>query len=300
FGKNLLNAAVWMMLTPLVFKLSERLSAVRRVKRVVVHACSAAAFTAIHLAATGLLMRVFLDADAESIRAVRLGWAVWDVIAYATLVAIGQSIAARRRLREQRAEGMQATVRLSKARVALLRLHLQPDLLLGGIDAIEKAIGDPVRCETVITRLGDVLRLLLGAADNEEVTLRDELSLVDAYTGMLGARLLTSVDTRDLEALVPSVVLCALAAASRSEVLQLSVVRRATRLVIELAMTAGTNLGDHVLANTERRLAAIYDSACIMRLIRDDRHHVVILEVPYRVAPVSTHSIHPLGARAIA
>ena len=167
--------------------------------------------------------------------------------------------------------------------VALLRLHLQPSLLLSAIDVVDAAIGDPVRCETTITRLGDVLRSLLATGGSAETTLRDELGLLDSYAAVVGRELTIAIDDAvDTNAVVPAVVLCSLAAITGDAPLHVRV--RGRSLVIELTIAGPVSLPDSALATTERRLAAMYGGGHSVYLVRRDERSSIILELPHRIA----------------
>jgi len=161
FSENIVNATVWIALTPFTLRAAGMLAARPRVGRIGAHVIGAMVFAAAHLVLTAEVMRTLLHSPEARVRAFQTSWAIWDLIAYAVLVAIGESIAARVKLREERADAARAVARLSAARVELLRMHLQPSFLLSAIDEVDRSIDDPVRCESTITHLGDALRTLL-------------------------------------------------------------------------------------------------------------------------------------------
>ena len=300
-SNNLLIAGVWVALTPLTLRLADRVAARRWSERLAAHAGGAITFVGVHLFATGLLMRLVIHADDAAVRDFRTSWAIWDVTAYFVLVAIGETMAARARLREQRDEASRAAERLAVARVALLRLHLQPSLLLSAIDAVDAAIGDPVRCETTITRLGDVLRSLLATGGSTEATLRDELALVESYAAVVGRELTIAIDdAADTSATIPPVVLCSLAATTGEPPLHLHVHNDGGRLMIELMIDGPVELPADTLANTEKRLAALYGSDHAVYLVRRDERSSIVLELPCRVAAPNAIAIPALAELAIA
>ena len=285
FAANGVNAAVWVAITPLALWLADRLAARGRAWRLGAHALGAAAFTAVHLTATGALMRVLLRADAASIRGVRISWAVWDAMAYVALVLLAEALAARARLEHEALDAARARTRLAAARVALLRLQLQPGILLGGLDAVAQAIDDPVRCETVIARLGDVLRLLLASAGREDTTLDRELALLDACLQVRsGEPSLASVAAECRRAAVPAVLLQPLAAAIGARRARVTASRALGHLVIELVADGETEhpADGEKFAAVERRLRALYGEDHELRLVHRDGAAGVHLELPYR------------------
>lgn len=301
FADNFLNAGVWIALTPLTLRLADALALRRRGGRIAAHAVGAVVFTAAHLTATAVLMRSLLHANQESVHAFQANWMVWDLIAYAVLVAIGEAIAARGRLREQRVEASRAAGRLAAARVSLLRLHLQPSLLLSAVDAVDAATDDPVRCETTIARLGDVLRILLATSGNEQTTLSGELALLENYAAVIGSRATVTVrEGVDLDAAVPAVLLAPLLASVKGSSLCVDVSLRSGRVAIELTMDGELSLDGDVLARTERRLAAIYAGDHVVRFIRRDADASILLELPHRPGTPKQSTMTVLDRRAIA
>jgi LytS/YehU family sensor histidine kinase len=283
-SENALNAGVWIALTPLTLRLADRLATRSRGGRIAAHAAGALVFATAHIVATSVLLRTVLHAGDVRVRSFQTSWAIWDLVAYAMLIAIGESIAVRARLREQRVESTRAVGRLAAARVALLRLHLQPSLLLSAIDAVDAAIDDPVRCESTITRLGDVLRILLATSDDEQTPLRVELALLEAYAAVVGQRATVALhDGVDQNATVPSGVLVALVSSTKTAATRVDVTRRGPRLALQASIETDAVFDPDVLARTERRLAAIYGREQAMRLTNSDARASLLIELPYRV-----------------
>jgi LytS/YehU family sensor histidine kinase len=301
FANNFLNAAVWIALTPVTLWLADALAARRRGGRIMAHALGALAFTAAHLAATSVLMRAILHVNDAAVRAFQNSWAVWDLVAYAVLVTIGESIAARTKLRDERVEAARAAGRLAAARVALLRLHLQPSMLLSAVDAVDAAIGDPVRCETTITRLGDVLRGLLATSGNERTTLGAELNLLESYACVVGPGVTVTVhDGVDLDAAMPAVILAPLLASVKAVSVAVDVRVRGGRLALELVIDGEVSSDSEVLPRTERRLEAMYGDDHTVRFTRSDAGAGILLEVPYRPEPAKASPMRIPDRQAIA
>lgn len=298
FARDMLNAGVWMVLTPIALWLIDRLSSQTPARRAIAHMGGAVAFTAAHLSVAGVLMGRLLNVPASAVRDVRFGWAIWDVIAYATLVAIAETIATRARLREESMEAARAKARLDAARVSLLRLHLQPSILLSSLDAIDAAIGDPARCETALTRLGDVLRLLLINAACEESTLIDELALLDGYLAVIGRRASSNPPgMQSLDATIPTALLCSIAAALDGSV-DVVIERRGSDLVIEID-SDGTALDAELLSISQRRLALLFAGERAMEIAHRDGSIVIELRLPFHAADTARYD-SALDERAIA
>ena len=112
--------------------------------------------------------------------------------------------------REQRADELSA--RLAEARLQALRLQLQPHFLFNALNTITSTVReDPERAEEMIAQLSGFLRGVLN--EREEVSLRTELALLDAYLAIQQARFGERLSIRreivpeTLDALVPTLVL---------------------------------------------------------------------------------------------
>ena len=168
---SILNALVWMAITPGVLWLTRRLERdnVSSVKRFAAHVAGAATAAVVHVAAWFALLGALLPAEVAHERGNATAWVVWDLVAYATIVAFGLGSLMAARHRDSLVAMATSRARLARARVASMRLRLQPATFLAGIDAIDVAMGiDATRAESEITRVGDELRELLASAERED------------------------------------------------------------------------------------------------------------------------------------
>jgi hypothetical protein len=95
-----------------------------------------------------------------------------------------------------------------------LKSQLQPHFLFNTLNAIAELVHrDPEKADRLIVRLGDLLRISLDIGGKQEVTLRDELNLLDAYVEIeltrCGDRLSVSMEIEPgaLDAMVPVLIL---------------------------------------------------------------------------------------------
>ncbi|HEY4303184.1 MAG TPA: histidine kinase [Gemmatimonadaceae bacterium] len=300
-GRYALNAVIWIALTPLALWLADRIAKKSVTWRLLAHLSGAVLFSAVHLWLWGALMRMMMHSTGGTVASSRNNWAIWDILAYVALVAIGETAAARVRLREQQIEASRESGRLASARISMLRLHLQPSLLLSAVDAVDASIGDPVRCETTITHLGDVLRMLLATSSVERVALHHELALLESYAAVIDLPVSVNfTDAVDRNAPVPSMILCSLVASSVAHSLSVNVSRRGPRLVIELVANGDLALGDDALAMTEQRLATLYAANHAVRLVRRDDQSSIVLELPRRPGITDERQSPIFERRAIA
>jgi two-component system LytT family sensor kinase len=178
---NLSNVAVWVVLTPVAIWLARRfrLSGENLGQRLTIHLAGALAVTAVHMFAFDRIAAASGHPEMSPMKAI-IGWGVWDVAAYFTIVAFTHLGDFAAWYRERAVEGARLRAEVARARVQLLRLQLQPRLLLSSLEALSAlAATDPERCDRMITRLGDLLRSMLARA-GRPTSAREELAFADA------------------------------------------------------------------------------------------------------------------------
>ena len=119
-----------------------------------------------------------------------------------------------RRLHHREVTAARMERELSAAQLRALKAHLQPHFLFNTLNTVVSLVRrDPEAAEEMIGDLGDLLRASLAHEQTHEVTLRDELALLDPYLRIhqvrFGPRLRVErcVDPGVLDALVPPMVL---------------------------------------------------------------------------------------------
>lgn len=128
------------------------------------------------------------------------------------LVYLSFQYYARFRDRELRASQLEA--RLSEARLDALKMQLRPHFLFNTLNSISSLMySDVEAADTMITRLGDFLRLTIESDGKHLIPLRQELEFVRRYLDIEQTRfedrlrIAYDVAPRLLDALVPSLVL---------------------------------------------------------------------------------------------
>ena len=107
---------------------------------------------------------------------------LWQVLYFLVLGA------RRRRLAELRQSELTRT--LQGAELRLLKAQLNPHFLFNSLNSVRALIADdPPRAQDAVTRLARALRYTLGSAQDEFVTLEEELAMVDDYLSLEGLRL---------------------------------------------------------------------------------------------------------------
>ena len=285
-----INVGLWMLLTLFVVRVARRfdLGARPRIGVVLVHlvvgALTAAAHTSVWLGALYLIGSPVFRQMLLSV----FGWAIWDFAAYAAVVALSTVVAFSARFRDSRLVIAQAQAQLASARVASLRLRLQPRVLLSSLDALARVIAlDAEASEATIARIGDLLRMLLARADREFVTLGEELELLDAYLDVVrvpNARTNVPVDlprlSDALDELVPAMLLPTLAAAMNGE---LDVMRvHVTDHRLELAVRSREAAADQAaLTECVDRLHKLYEGTARVAVETDPSGRTIVeLDLP--------------------
>jgi signal transduction histidine kinase len=197
------------------------------------------------------------------------------------LVAIGAWYAfdLYRRYQAREVEASRLEAELARAQHQALRMQLQPHFLFNALNTINSLIRvDPDSAERMVSRLGDLLRFTLEQSGPQEVSLRQELAILECYLEIqrlrFGDRLQTSIHCPEdlLHAMVPNLLLQPLvenafkhglgrrSKGSRLEV-RISRVGETLRLEVE---DNGKGLGGAPLkqgigtSNTRSRLAMLY------------------------------------------
>ena len=230
---TLAEYGLWAALTPAVFALARRFpfEAGARVRRGLLYVLVAlVAAVAVEWVRQTLFVTFFPDELARRIRfgrrgggpppqpglegiLLRLRFLDEFVIAVAVLAA-GFARDALIRLRARERDAALLEQQLADARLAALRMQLNPHFLFNTLHAVSALVErDPAGVRTIIARLSALLRRVLDGGDRHEVPLRDELALVRDYLAIqsvrLGDRLTVTEDVDDdaRDALVPALVL---------------------------------------------------------------------------------------------
>lgn len=117
----------------------------------------------------------------------------------------------RSKAREQRELELES--RLAQARLAALRMQLNPHFLFNTLNSIASLVQEQPQAEAMIEALSDLLRLALRGPERQEVTLREELHFLERYLLIeqtrFGERLQVqnNIDVAALEVFVPILIL---------------------------------------------------------------------------------------------
>lgn len=328
-----LESYVWAVLTPLVFRLASRYTVERAnwVARVVL------------FVGVGLLIAIAVDQLTDYLRyhfiyppehfasnevapaaRVRRLWFMNEFTVYVAILAAGfaRNYFLRYRARREEAVTLQAQAaqlqaQLADARLAALRMQLNPHFLFNTLHAISALVErDPRGVRRMIARLSELLRATLDA-DDQEVPLHQELTFAERYLEIMQIRFQghlqveTKVEADVREALVPNLILQPLVenavkhgvskidGAGRIEI---AARRDGERLVLSLRDNGPALAGETTsptegigLRNTRARLAQLYGTAQSLALRpAEDGGHIAEVFLPYHTRA----DLHATGVTA--
>jgi signal transduction histidine kinase len=223
-----LNLVYWYipaLLAPLImaFALRHPFDRVRWPRQLALHVTAALSYSIVHTTSMMavralLLMGQPLPPDFP-------GWRNYALLAYLTqldwllmtylfLIGLAYALAYRRESEARALNTSQLETRLVEAQLQSLQRQLHPHFLFNTLNTVSGLIRtDPDAADTMIDRLGDLLRMTLHKSGIQEVSLKEELDVLGKYVEIertrFGNRL--TVDMRvhpeTLDAQVPSLVL---------------------------------------------------------------------------------------------
>jgi sensor histidine kinase YesM len=138
----------------------------------------------------------------------------WTLMTYLFLVGLAHALAYRRESERRALDSAHLETRLVEAQLKSLQRQLQPHFLFNTLNAISGLMRTDVdAADRMMDRLGDLLRMALDTSHSQEVSLKDELELLQKYLDIeqvrFGTRLSVtmSIDPELLDARVPNFLL---------------------------------------------------------------------------------------------
>jgi sensor histidine kinase YesM len=185
FVPALVYFSVYALLTPVTVRLAERHPIERRGIGILVvgYALGGVAFAVANgvVRETVFLIREFLTGSISSRNWVQLqreflydfAGDIFEI--YSPLIVIGQIMAYYRRFKDRE-------VQLAQAQLEVLKSKLQPHFLFNALNSISSLMFTDVRAaDKMLSRLSDLLRLVLESDGAQETTLSKELEFLDVY-----------------------------------------------------------------------------------------------------------------------
>jgi two-component system LytT family sensor kinase len=239
-----------------------------------------------------------------------------ESMAFWAVIGIVHAFEFNRRYREREVAAADLRARLSEAQLEALRSQIHPHFLFNTLHAISTLMHRDVgAADTMLTRLSDLLRLTMQHRDQNEISLRDELALVDQYIEIMRVRFGDRLTVRHvirpetLDALVPQFILQPLlenafdhgiANTAGPGTIEISALTVDGKLELSISDNGfnRNRSGQRVkkngmgLANTRRRLEQLYGSAQSISLEKlPERGTRVVVAIPLhtstRLSPVA-------------
>ena len=231
----------------------------------------------------------------------------FNLLIYWVIVAVSQAFDYYRKYRERELRAAELEKRLVQAKLQALQMQLNPHFLFNTLHSISSLMHKDVEAaDRMIMRLSDLLRAALEGAETQEVSLQQELDLLQLYLAIeqirFGKRLTVKMEIAPdtLKAQVPNLILQPLVEnairhgiepRSRPGCIELRAHRRADSLTLEVSDNgAGLRQNGPVkegvgLSNTRARLRELYGSAHRFEMLSGPEGGVrVELEMPFREA----------------
>ncbi|MFZ0394322.1 MAG: histidine kinase [Terracidiphilus sp.] len=180
----------WGLLVPLIVAIDRRLpfGAKQIGRRMGAHLAACLVVTALYMYVFFALEAAFGVENWTALRPAnmfslaRLGWFIWSLIIYWTIVGGVQAFQYYQQyLRsELRLERMGRS--LAQARLNALRMQLDPHFLFNALNTISSHVErNPKLTRRMIEHLGDLLRMSLECKDRQEVPLSEEMAFLEHY-----------------------------------------------------------------------------------------------------------------------
>ena len=137
------------------------------------------------------------------------------LLGYTLLFAVVMAAEYYDRFRERERAAAALSIQLAEARLAALRMQLNPHFLFNTLNTVAMQVrrGENTDAVRMLAGLSDILRHVLEDSPPQEVTVRQELAFIDRYLAIersrFGDRLRVTVNVEPdaLDALVPNLVL---------------------------------------------------------------------------------------------
>lgn len=283
----------WAALAPTVFRLAERypVRAPFRLRGLGAQLLVSMGVTFLAMVAGAMVSTVFEPSG--------FGQQLWYFLAqhfatglltYWALFAIHQAIHFHAEKARREVEASRLATELAQSRLLALKSQLQPHFLFNTLHAIITLLDeDKVSAEDMLLRLSELLRAFLEDYDGQEISLRQELTLIELYLGIQRTRFKDRLTTQiyiapdTLDCAVPSLILqpivenairhgigqrvgsdnIEIESRREGDALCIDVRNRNSTLSAGPTAAAGHGIG---LSNTRLRLQELYGDAAQVRL----------------------------------
>lgn len=204
---------VWALLAPAIFALARRFPFTRHPWRsAAVHLPASILFLLLRYRLR-LLVGVMIPPVRVGAPALMSSLAL-QLFVYWAILAVAVAMDYQRMYRGEQVAAAALKTQLARAELGLLKMQLQPHFLFNTLNAISEQVHtDADAADRMITHLSELLRHTLGSAEAHEISLGEELALIERYLVIQRARFADrleatlDVDAGAIGALVPNLVL---------------------------------------------------------------------------------------------
>jgi len=213
-----IEAWVWALLTPAILLVDRRLTSASPSVFIIaaVHLALSTPFSLAHAVITGLFMypipAIWWNPLLSTEFAIYFYLGGW--ITYCAVIGVLQTLKYHNRFLSSQVELARVERRLVESHLNALRLQLEPHFLFNTLNAISSELAaNPELAREMIEDLGALLRQSLDCQGSTEITLAQELALLDHYLAIQKLRFGDRIQVRiqvepaTLSALVPSMFL---------------------------------------------------------------------------------------------
>jgi two-component sensor histidine kinase len=218
FASHMIDAWTWALLTPAVLLIDRRLKSSQQnaAKLFLIYLPLSIPFTLVHTYLTGLFLYPIPNVSWNPIRDPQFGiyFFLGGWMTYCAFVGILQAFNFYKRFLTSQLKLERVEKRLIEARLSMLRLQLEPHFLFNALNAISsQVVTDLELGQEMIEDLGALLRGSIDCQSSAEITLAQELALLDHYLAIQKLRFGDRIDIRidadpaTLSTMVPSLLL---------------------------------------------------------------------------------------------
>ena len=179
---------VWAALTPLVLFLSRRfrISSRNRASRIPLHLAFSVLLSFLQLVIQVRLNFLINPGYSMGFGKVLFFFATYkfhfNLLTYWVIVLLHHGLYYYEQSRKQELAGARMEAELANAQLQALNMQLHPHFLFNTLHAISTLIpDDPAAAQDMVLKLGDLLRATLSKMEQHEVSLQQELELLDCY-----------------------------------------------------------------------------------------------------------------------
>jgi len=316
----------WGVLLPVIFWLCRkyRIDSERWGRHATVHIVAGGLVSVAHLIISFSVMwiirinLIWLDESADS-----LSWSSFvgrgfgaknlhmQYLVYWVIIFLHHAIYYYKRSKDNEVRASQLEANLLEAKLEALKMQIHPHFLFNTLHSVSSLMHkDPKAADTMISKLGDFLRMTLDRSEVQEVPLKEELELLERYVEIeeirFGNRLKVEyrVNPVLLDAYVPNLIFQPLVENAIShgiskkqggkilisgerdgEYIHFSVIDNGRGVPVSQKFQFGFKQGVG-LSNTRKRLEQLYNGNHTLTVISNEESGFSVkLQIPYRTKP---------------